>query len=243
MIRVIGAELLKLRTTRTFWALAGSAVGLVLLIVVLSLALDDQLNTQQDVSDLLSTAGFSGLLTLVLGVVVGAGEYRHGTIASTLLVTPNRLRAVSAQVIACGLGGVAIALAAVAFALVIGLPWLSAKGAQTPPAGDLAGDLIGAIAYAGLAAALGAAVGALVRNQVAAVVTILVLIFVIEPVVAGLLNDVAPFTLTGLGAAMSGASGDEGSDLLAPGVAALVWAGYASLLAVLAAISTSRRDI
>ena len=42
---------------------------------------------------------------------------------------------------------------------------------------------------------------------------------------------------------MSGASGDEGTDLLAPGVAALVWACYASLLAVLAAISTSRRDI
>ena len=42
VIRVIGSELLKLRTTRTFWALAGSAVGLVLLIVVLSLALDDQ---------------------------------------------------------------------------------------------------------------------------------------------------------------------------------------------------------
>jgi hypothetical protein len=70
-----------------------------------------------------------------------------------------------------------------------------------------------------------------------------VLIFVLEPVVAGLLEDVAPFTLTGLGAAMSGASGDEGTDLLAPGVAVLVWAGYASLLAVLAAISTSRRDI
>ena len=101
MIRVIGSELLKLRTTRTFWALAGSAVGLVLLIVVLTLAIDDQLNTKTEVTDLLSTAGFSGLLTLVLGVVVGAGEYRHGTIASTLLVTPNRLRAVAAQVIAC----------------------------------------------------------------------------------------------------------------------------------------------
>ena len=117
MIRVIGSELLKLRTTRTFWALAGSAVGLVLLIVVLSLALDDHLNTEQEVSDLLSTAGLSGLLTLVLGVVVGAGEYRHGTIASTLLVTPNRLRAVAAQVIACFLGGLAIALTAVGAAL------------------------------------------------------------------------------------------------------------------------------
>jgi ABC-2 type transport system permease protein len=243
VIRVIGSELLKLRTTRTFWALAGAAVGLVLLIVVLSLALDDQLNTEQDVSDLLSTAGFSGLLTLVLGVVVGAGEYRHGTIASTLLVTPNRLRAVAAQVIACALGGLAIALSTVAFALAIGLPWLSSTGALIPPAGDLAGDLLGAIAYASLAAALGAALGALLRNQVAAVVTVLVLIFVLEPVVAGLVEDVAPFTLTGLGAAMSGASGDEGSDLLAPGVAVLVWACYASLLAVLAAIRTTHRDI
>lgn len=243
MIHVIGSELLKLRTTRTFWALAGSAVGLVLLIVVLTLSLDDQLNTEQDVTDLLATAGFAGLLTLVLGVVVGAGEYRHGTIASTLLVTPNRLRAVAAQVIACFLGGLAIALAVVAIAMVVALPWLAAKGTPIPSAGQLAGDLVGGIAYAGLAAALGAALGALLRNQVAAVVTILVLIFVIEPVVAALLEDVAPFTLTGLGSAMSGATGDDGTDLLAPGVAALVWACYASLLAVLAAISTSRRDI
>jgi ABC-2 type transport system permease protein len=243
VIRLIGAELLKLRTTRTFWALAGSAVGLVLLIVVLSLALDDQLNTERDVRDLLSTAGLSGLLTLVLGVVVGAGEYRHGTVAATLLVTPNRLRAVAAQVIACALGGLAIASAAVASELVVGLPWLSAKDALMPPAGDLAGDLLGAILYAGLAAALGAALGALLRNQVAAVVTILVLIFVVEPTIGALLSGVAPFTLTGLGAAMSGATSDDGSDLLAPGVAALIWACYASLLAVLAAIRTARRDI
>ena len=243
MIRLIGAELLKLRTTRTFWALAGSAMGLVLLIVVLSLALDDQLDTEQDVRDLLSTVGISGLLTLVLGVVVGAGEYRHGTIASTLLVTPNRLRAVAAQVIACGLGGLAIGFVTAVVAIAIGIPWLSAKDVDLPAAGDLAGDMLGGILYAGLAAALGAALGALLRNQVAAVVSILVLIFVVDPTLGALLEDVAPFTLTGLGAAMSGASGDDPSDLLSPGVAALVWVCYASLLAVLAAIRTARRDI
>lgn len=243
MIRLIGAELLKLRTTRTFWALAGAAAALVLLILVLTLSLDDQLDAEQDVTDLLSTVGLTGLLTLVLGVVVGAGEYRHGTIASTLLVTPNRLRAVAAQVIACGLGGLAIAAGVAALVLVIGLPWLSAKDVPIPPAGDIVGDLLGGILYAGLAATLGTALGALLRNQVAAVVTILVLIFVLEPTVSALLEGVAPFTLTGLGAALSGASGDDGSDLLAPGVAALVWAGYASLLAVLAAIRTAHRDI
>ena len=96
MTRLVAAELLKLRTTRTFWALAGSGAALVLLIVVLSLLLDDALDDASDVRSLLSTVGICGLLTLVLGVVVAAGEYRHGTIASTLLVTPQRLRAVSA---------------------------------------------------------------------------------------------------------------------------------------------------
>ena len=64
----------------------------------------------------------------------------------------------------------------------------------------------------------------------------------VDPTVAALLEGVAPFTLTGLGAAMSGASGDD-TDLLAPGVAALIWAGYASLLAMLAAFRTAKRDI
>ncbi|MGH2800492.1 MAG: hypothetical protein ACRDM0_23070, partial [Thermoleophilaceae bacterium] len=87
MIRVVGAELLKLRTTRTFWGLAGATLALVMLAVVLPLAIDSDFD-ESDVRSLLSSAGGSGLMMLVLGVVFGAGEYRHGTIAWTLLVTP-----------------------------------------------------------------------------------------------------------------------------------------------------------
>ena len=126
MTRLVAAELLKLRTTRTFWALAGSGAALVLLIVVLSLLLDDALDDASDVRSLLSTVGICGLLTLVLGVVVAAGEYDHGTIASTLLVTPQRLRAVSAAVAACLLGGLAIGLAIGGVTALIALPWLGA---------------------------------------------------------------------------------------------------------------------
>ncbi len=89
MSRTLAAELLKLRTARTYWALAGATLGLVLLITVLTLALTDEFRTEDDVRSVLSTAGASGLLLLVLGVVAGAGEYRHGTIASTLLFTPT----------------------------------------------------------------------------------------------------------------------------------------------------------
>ena len=242
MINLVLAELLKFRTTRTFWGLAGSALGLVLLIVILTLGIDDHLNTEQDVRDLLSTAGIYGLMTLILGVVAGAGEYRHGTIAWTLLVTPNRLRAVGGGVIACFLGGLAIGVVVASCVTAVALPWLSAKDAVLPPTGDLLKILLGGVLYAALAAALGSAFGQLLRNQVAGVVIVLVLIFVVDPVIAGLLENVGQFTLTGLGIAMSG--GDNGDTNVLPlGVAALVWALYTALFTALAVIFTSRRDI
>ena len=241
MIRLIGAELLKIRTTRTFWGTTLAAVVLVLLLVILTLALDDQFGSETDVRSLLSTAGLSGLMTLVLGAVVGAGEYRHGTIAWTMLVTPNRLRAVMAQVLACVVAGVAVGVMTFAIAAAIAVPWIAAKDAPLPALGDLLEVVAGVGVYAGLAAALGAGLGSLLRNQVAAVVTVLVMLFVVDPTLAALDEDLAAFTLTGLGIAISGA--DDSTDLLSPGIAALVWALYALLFATLAAIRTARRDI
>jgi ABC-2 type transport system permease protein len=241
VIRVIEAEFLKLRTTRTFWGLAGAALALVLLIVVLTVAIQDSFGAEHDVKSLLATAGLSGMLMLVLGVVVGAGEYRHGTIAWTLLVTPARLRAVAGQVLACAIAGFAVALVVASITAAIALPWLSAKDAAMPPTGEVVQVFLGGALYAGLAAALGAGLGALLRNQVAAVVIVLVQIFIVDPTLAALIDGFAQFTLTGLGVALSGA--DEGTDVLSPGVAALVLALYGTLFAALAALRTARRDI
>ena len=241
MTRLVGSELLKLRTTRTFWGLAGAALGLVLLIVLLTVAIEDSFGAEHDVQDLLSATGLSGLLTLVLGLVVGAGEYRHGTIACTLLVTPNRLRAVGAQVLACGVAGFVIGLTVATITAVIALPWLAAKDAVMPGGGELLRIFLGGALYAGLAAALGTGLGALLRNQVAAIVIVLVQIFVVDPSLAALIDGAEDFTLTGLGVAMSGAA--DGSEALPLGTAALVWAGYTALFGVLAALRTAKRDI
>ena len=241
MTRLVAAELFKLRTTRTFAAMVGATFALLLLLVVLSLALSDSFNTENDVRSVLSSASLSGLFMLVLGVVAGAGEYRHGTIASTLLVTPQRLRAVSGSVVACFLGGLAIGLAAAGFTAIVALPWLSAKDAVMPSTGTTLGIFLGGAAYAALAAALGAALGALLRSQVAAVVIVLILIFVVDPAVAALFENAGKFTLTGLGIAMSGGHGD--AEALSRGVAAVVWALYTILLGALAVVVTARRDV
>jgi ABC-2 type transport system permease protein len=242
--RLVLAEVLKLRTTRTFWALALSTFGLVILITVLTLLLTDSFPTEDDVRSLLTTASLAGLLGIVLGTVAGAGEYRHGTIASTLLVTPNRLRAVGAQVLGCFAGGCVLGLLASAVTMAIGLPWLSAKGGPTLSTGETLGLVLGNTVYAGLAAALGVSLGALMRNQVASIVTLLVIIFVLDPVIVGLASDYAGWTLTGLSVSITGGSGDDfGSDILPPVVAALVWAGYTAVFTGAAALLTARRDI
>jgi ABC-2 type transport system permease protein len=245
MIKLVAAEVLKLRTTRTFWALAGSTFGLILLIVVLSLILDGELASDEGaVRSLLTTASLSGLLMLVLGAVAGAGEYRHGTIASTLLVTPNRLRAVSAQTVACALGGAAVGLGASVLTAAVALPWLSTIDAPSLGTGELLGIVFGNALYSGLAAALGVALGSLLRNQVASIVLLLMFLFVVDPAISALAEDYARLSLTGLATAMSGGTSDDfGADVLPFGAAVAVWTAYTVALATAAAALTERRDI
>jgi ABC-2 type transport system permease protein len=243
--RLVAAELFKLRTTRTFAAVVAATVALLLLILVLTLVLSDTFSTENDVRSLLSSASISGLFMLILGVVAGAGEYRHGTIASTLLVTPNRLRAVSAQTLGVAGAGLAVGLACVVLSAAIGLPWLSAKDAATLSTGELIALFGGCAVYTALAAAFGVALGALLRNQVAAVVVVLIFLFVVDPAIAALVEEYGKFSLSGLSSAISGGSPDDApnEELLPQGVAMLVWAGYTVLVAMGAALLTARRDI
>src|SRR5215212_5589720 len=245
MTRLIGAELLKLRTTRTFWGQVGITLGLVVVVTVLTLALTDDYFSEDEARSLLSTGFASGLLMLVLGVVFGAGEWRHGTIAWTLLVTPDRLRSATAQTIALTIAGLAVGLLIAGVTAAIGLPWLAAKGYERFSGGELAELFLGGALYSALAAAFGAAVGALLRNQVAGIVTVLVLLLVVDPAATALVDGYAKFSLQGLGVAMTGGDGDDiGAGELLPFVAAvLVWASYTAALVVAAAAVTSRRDV
>ena len=245
ILRQLRSELLKLRTTRTFWALVGTAVGLVVLITVLTLALDTKLNTEGDVRGVLSTAGASGLLLLVLGAVFSAGEYRHGTIAWTLLVTPNRLRVMAAQALACAVAGAVVGVAIAALTAAIALPWLAAKDAASLSTGQLVGLFGGGVLYTALAAALGAGMGAVLRNQVVAIVLVLVILFVVDPAIAALVEGYDRYSLSGLEAALIGGTAEESRvDELPPfWLAGLLWAAYTAVLVGAATVLTSRRDI
>ena len=69
MTALIASELLKLRTTRTFFGLTGSALGLVLLITVLAGALAPFEAGDQPFADLISISTLAGFFALVLGIL------------------------------------------------------------------------------------------------------------------------------------------------------------------------------
>jgi ABC-2 type transport system permease protein len=242
--RVVSAELLKLRTTRSFWGLALAAMALVMLAVVLPLALNDDFTNEDDVRSVLSSAGASGLMMLILGVVASAGEYRHGTIAWTLLVTPVRLRVATGQALAAGLAAAAVVSVTSVFTAAVALPWLAARDAPSLGAGEVLGIFLGGILYGALAGAFGAGLGALLRNQVAAVVLVLVFLFIVDPALIAIFDAYDKFSLSGLATSISGGSEDDlEGDVLPLGAAVAVWAAYTALLVAAAAALTSRRDI
>jgi ABC-2 type transport system permease protein len=236
-----------MRTTRTFWWVTALGLALTVLIVVVTLA-TSTIASEEDARGVLANIGVPGLFMIILGVVGAAGEYRHGTITSTFLVAPDRRRVLIAKALAYALGGLAVGIVSAALVLVISAPWLSAQG---HPLGSLGLDggalgllVAGALAYMAVSGMLGVAVGALATNQVTAVVIVFLVLFLIDPVVASLSHTYGRFSLEGLGAKLSGGSGqDVGYELLPLGVAALVYLGYAVVLLAATAGVVTRRDV
>src|SRR4051794_29789264 len=105
MRKLIHVELYKLHTTRAPLILlalsqliiAGGVSGLVMS--------GEDLRATTSLSQALGHAGLASLLTLVLGIMAVAGEYRNRTITDTYLSTPRRGRVVLAKVYAYAVAG------------------------------------------------------------------------------------------------------------------------------------------
>jgi len=243
MSALLRAELLKLRTTRTFAALVGSALALSLLVVVLTTLIADDLD-EEDVRQLF-TADFSSLFILLLGVMGMAGEWRHRTITSTILAAPDRLRLLGAKALSYAVAGVVLSLIVTVTIMAVGTLIQSSQAETTVAVGDLADVLWRNLVVAALLGALGVCIGGLVRNQVAAMVGVLVLSFVLEPAIIGLAPDVGRFGPTS--GAPNGILGVEGFDgnaeLLAPGIAVVVMIAWVGAFFAAAGGLLQRRDL
>ena len=225
MMNLVHAELLKLRTTRMFYGNALAALAFVPLFVAIAIQTAGgegrgaPLDTSEGLRNVLSTASSGSLMVLMVGIMVMAGEFRHGTATSTFLVTPDRRHVVGAKLIASTLVGAGLAIVASVLSLAVAVPWLTAKDVSVDLlSADVGLVLLGAIGATALYGLIGVGVGSLVRNQTAAVVGTLVWVLVVETSLVGFVPQVGRWFPGGATTALTGEAAPSGGLLPA-------WAG------------------
>ena len=237
MTALLSAELLKLRTTRTFAGMTAAALGLSLLVVVLVASLDDR----PEAAELLDVDGTS-LFILLLGAIGITGEWRHRTITSSLLAAPDRIRFLASKLVAYAAAGAAISVLVTVVVALVSTAILSSRGFDTAAVSDVLDSLWRNAVVAALAGALGVAFGSIVRNQAGALVALLALGFFVEPIVIGLEPDIGRYLpVTGAPNAIVDV-GDE-DELLSPAAGALVELGWIAALAAVGGALLRRRDL
>lgn len=238
---LLRAELIKLRTTRTFAALAATAIALSLGLAILLAALTEP--TEASVVQDVFAADLSSVFILVLGVVGVAGEWRHRTITSALLAAPDRIRFLLAKTIAYATAGALLSLLITVAVAVAATLVLAFRDLPTPDVPDLLDLLWRNLVIAALLGGLGVGVGALVRNQPVAIVGLLAVAFVVEPTLLGLAADVGRFgPIIGAPSAITDVGGED-EDLLAPAVGVLVSLAWVALTVGLGAVLLRSRDL
>ena len=244
MSDLLRAELLKLRTTRTFFALAGSALALTLLIVLLAVFLAEEGETFE-ASELFSF-DVTSTFVLLLGVIGITGEWRHRTITSSVLAAPDRVRLLAAKVLSYAIAGAVLSLIVSVIAGLIGTVLLTARNEEVEIGlGEILDVLWRNLAVSALLGALGVCIGAIVRNQVAAVIGVIVYSIVIEPVIVGFAPEVGRYGPTAAPAGLYDEEDlfEEGLDLLSPAVSVLVSLGWIALTFAIGALTLRRRDL
>ena len=251
MRSLVSAELLKLRSTRSAWIPLAAALAMAVVAVVASTTA-----AGPDASPHLSPAALPGLLrgsggqlldgaVLLCWIVLSAGEFRHRTAVTTFLAEPNRLRVVSAKLIAAALTGASVGLLAEALSAATSAAALSAH--HVPLAWSQPG-VLGAVTAVPLLAALfgmlGVGLGLLLRNTAAAVGLALMWVFVIEGIIPALTHEpgiIRWLPEAAANAVLHGAS--PAATTLSAGAALAVLTGYAAVLAGAGAALTVRREI
>lgn len=267
--RLLAAEWTKLTSLRSPWWAAAVTVALAGAITYLSAQASSGDPGFEPVGSLASGLLLAQVGPLVLGVLVGAGEFRTGTFRTTFTLAPRRWPVLAAQVTVLGAFALATGVVATAASAVALLPSAASRGLTLDLTADGApGLMLGMVGYLTGLALLGLAIGALLRRTVPALVAALFLVLILpmvlilasDPMIGGadLSEAAAPTagtTVTGTLVVLSpGGAGSlmttatsagpmDGSPDLGPVGGGLVFAAWIAVVLVAAAVRLRARDV
>jgi hypothetical protein len=234
-------ELFALRTVAAHRRALALAIAFSGFLAITYLGVRDLASTAPvDARSALSSGAVTGFVAVVYAAAAAGGELARGGLALALLGGVDRQRAIRDRLGAHAAAGATLGFAGAATAAVLTFGLLAAGGGPLPAATDLAARGAGTILYAALMGVLGAALGLALRSPAAAVIAALVVLLALDPLFAGLSDEIARW---GLGGAAGSLTGSGASDLPPAWAGGLTLLVYAAALGALATTLTARRDV
>jgi hypothetical protein len=265
VIAGIRSEWLKMRTTAVPWVLAGVAVVITALSILLfflngstgggagggggggsSFGPIGVPHTTQQLRNLVG-AGVGGyIFALLLGTLMVTTEFRHKTVTTSFLVTPRRPQFVGAKLLTSAILSVGLALILLAGTILGGGLALAADGGSfSNMLRQVPAVLPGMLLVFALFGLLGVGVGSVLTNQVAAIIVCLGWFLILEQIIVGIWHGTARWVPSGAASAAANVTRGRGANfgLFTWWQGALLMLLYGLVFAVVGSLILTRRDI
>lgn len=257
-MNLLKSEWLKVIFVKSHWGLMIAATFVSILSVVVTPFLIENdpgvlgLGLEQTAAiDATYANAISGyIFSLILGIMMITGEFRHGTAVATFLVAPKRSSVIGAKLTIVAVGGIVIMWVSTGLAMLSGYFVLQFFDNASNASENLFLNTFLVATISGVVlAVIGLALGTLVRNQVFAIVGALVYLFVIDPLMLTLLPNAGKYFPSGLITSMLSIDVDapqlgiNTSILLSPILATMILLGYGLIFATVAIATSLRRDV
>lgn len=245
MTRLLSAELLKLRTTRSLMAPLPASLAMVLFVTYQLLdrgGLDGAtaVGSAEHLAQLIAVSGMVAVVMLLFGALAGTADLRHRTVIGDVLAVPSRWPVIAAKAAAVLVVAVGWTLLTAAAQVALMVPFLGDANPLDVMTPRLWGQLAASLAVGPLMALLGVGLGVVVRHQAAAAGGGLLWFAFLEHEISASAPALGKWLPATSALAMGGMS--HGAEVTAGGGAALLSA-WALSLAALGAVLFVRRDV
>jgi ABC-2 type transport system permease protein len=198
VISLVRAEIYKLRTTPSVWALPLVTMILTALFGVIRAFVINSHNgtgaqfqapvTVPQLRNLTGAGYVAGtIIAPVLGVLMVTTEFRHKGITGTLLITPRRERVLLAKAIATVIWAVILWMCSLALIAAMGIPLLVSEGGSLSAMSHQVTPVIfGVLGTYILLSLFGLGLGILIKNQISGVLVAVVWTLVLEQLLVAL---------------------------------------------------------
>ena len=127
----------------------------------------------------------SRILAMVVGIVAIGSEYRYGTVASSYLAMPRRVRMLLGKAGALLIFGVIYGIVSVAAGILVAIPFvIASNGSLLLDQPAIWRSIILGICSIALWTMIGMGIGILIKNMLVALLVGIILGFLVEPVVS-----------------------------------------------------------